>query len=171
MQSIPSFRSSLMKTRPKRNPQHMAECIYSIPSECGRSYIGETGRLLAVRLREHRHNSQQRLIEKSKLAQHSYEEGHRVGCDVATILEITSNSRYRKYNESAHMECFTNPINRDWTFLIPGSPSSAMRFVTRREGLYDVTDISWVFTDDASGRYVHVFTHFSHWWSCTRFFS
>jgi hypothetical protein len=42
-----TFRSSLMKTRPERDPQQTAQCIYSIPCECGRSYIGETGRPLA----------------------------------------------------------------------------------------------------------------------------
>jgi hypothetical protein len=51
------------------------------------------------------------LLEKSKLAQHAYEEGHRVGCDEARILEIESNSMYRKYKESAHMACLTNPIS------------------------------------------------------------
>jgi predicted GIY-YIG superfamily endonuclease len=45
-----------MKTRPERDLLQTAQCIYSIPCECGRSYIGETGRPLAVRLREHRHN-------------------------------------------------------------------------------------------------------------------
>jgi hypothetical protein len=40
-------------------------------------------------------------IEKSKLAQHAYEEGHRVIWDEARKLEIESNSRYRKYKESA----------------------------------------------------------------------
>jgi predicted GIY-YIG superfamily endonuclease len=53
-----------MKTRPGRDPQQTAQCVYSIPSERGRSYIGETGRPLAVRLREHRHNLQQGLLEK-----------------------------------------------------------------------------------------------------------
>jgi predicted GIY-YIG superfamily endonuclease len=86
-----------MKTRPERDPLQMAQWIYSIPCECGRSYIGETGRPLAVRLREHRHNLQQGLLEKSKLAQHAYEEGHRIRWDDARILEIESNSRYRKY--------------------------------------------------------------------------
>jgi hypothetical protein len=38
-----------MKTR---DPQQTAQCVYSIPCECGRSYIGETGRPLTVRLRE-----------------------------------------------------------------------------------------------------------------------
>jgi hypothetical protein len=52
---------------------------------------------------EHRHNLQQGLLEKSKLAQHAYEEGHKVGWDDARVLEIESNSRYKKYKESVHM--------------------------------------------------------------------
>jgi hypothetical protein len=91
-----TLRSSLMKTRPERDPQQTEQCIYSIPCECGRSYIDETGRPLAVWLCEHRHDLQQGLLEKSKLAQHTYEEGHRVGWNEAMILEDESNSRYRK---------------------------------------------------------------------------
>jgi hypothetical protein len=37
------------------------------------------------------------ILEKSKAAKHAYEEGYGVGCDVARILEIVSNTRYRKY--------------------------------------------------------------------------
>jgi predicted GIY-YIG superfamily endonuclease len=107
-----TLRSSLARTRPKRDPQQMAHCVYSIPCECGRSYIGETGRPLAARIREHRHNLKEGLLDKSKLAQHAYEEGHRVGWDKARVLEIESNSRYRKYKESAHTACLTNPISQ-----------------------------------------------------------
>jgi hypothetical protein len=88
-----------MKTRPKRDPQQMTQCIYSIPCECGRNYIGKTGSLLAVQLLEHRHYLKESLLEKTKLAQHAYAKGHRVGWDEARILEIESNSRYRKYKE------------------------------------------------------------------------
>jgi predicted GIY-YIG superfamily endonuclease len=70
----------------QNDPQQIAQCIYSIPCECGRSYIGETGRPLGVRLREHRYNLKEGLLEKSKLAQHAYEEGHRVGWDEARIF-------------------------------------------------------------------------------------
>jgi hypothetical protein len=83
-----------VKTRPERDPQQTAQFIYFIPSECGRSYLGETGRPLTLRLREYRHNFQQGLLEKSKLAQHAYEEGHRVGW-----VETESNSKYRKHKE------------------------------------------------------------------------
>jgi hypothetical protein len=39
-------------------------------------------------LREHRHNLQQGRLEKSKLAQHAYEEDYIVGWDDGRILEI-----------------------------------------------------------------------------------
>jgi hypothetical protein len=41
-----------------------------------------------MRIREHRHNLQQGLLEKSILVQHAYEEDHRVAWDDTRILEI-----------------------------------------------------------------------------------
>jgi predicted GIY-YIG superfamily endonuclease len=101
-----------MKTRTERGPQQTAQCLYSITCEYGRSYIGETGRTLPMRLHEHRHNLQQRLLKKSKLAQHAYEEGITVWLDDARILEVESNSRFIKYKESAHIACLTITINQ-----------------------------------------------------------
>jgi hypothetical protein len=65
-----------------------------------------------VQLQEHKHNLKEGLLEKSKLAQHAWDEGHRVDWDEVRILEIESSSRYRKYKESAHMACLTNPISQ-----------------------------------------------------------
>jgi predicted GIY-YIG superfamily endonuclease len=123
-----TLRNSLIKTRPNTDPQRTAKCVYSIPCECGRSYTGETGRPLAVRLREHKHNFKEGLIEKSKLAQHAYEEDHKVIWDEARVLEVESNSRYRKYKESAHiislLALLANPV---WILLPFVSPLSVMR--------------------------------------------
>jgi hypothetical protein len=66
-----------MKTRPERDPLQTAQCVYSIPCECGRSCIGETGRPLAVQLGEHRHNLKKGFLERSKLAQQVSEECHK----------------------------------------------------------------------------------------------
>jgi hypothetical protein len=73
-------------------PQQTAQCFFSIPCECGRSYIGETGRPLTLRLREH--SLKEGLLEKSKLAQRAYEEGHRVGWDEVVFwkLEVTADT-------------------------------------------------------------------------------
>jgi hypothetical protein len=107
-----TLRSSLMRTRPERYLLQMACCVYSIPCECGRSYIGETGRPLAVQNHELRHNLREGLLQKSKLTQHAYGEGHRVSWDEARILEIENNSTHRKQKESAHMACSTNSISQ-----------------------------------------------------------
>jgi hypothetical protein len=60
--------SSPVKIRPERNQQQTTQCICSIRCGCGRSYTGETGRPLALRSREHRHNLKEGSPEKSKLA-------------------------------------------------------------------------------------------------------
>jgi hypothetical protein len=114
-----TLRSLIVRTRPKSDPQQTANCVYSIPCEYGRNYTGETGRPLAVCIHEHRHNLKQSLLEKSTLAQQAYEEGHRVGWDQASVLEIESNSRYRKYKESAHMTCLINPISQSSLEMYP----------------------------------------------------
>jgi hypothetical protein len=51
-------------------------------------------------------------LSRPQVAQHTYEEGHRISWDEARVLEVESNSRYRKYKESAHMACSTNPTSQ-----------------------------------------------------------
>jgi hypothetical protein len=47
------FSTKHTKTRQERDQQQTAQCVCSIPCECGRSYLytGETGRPLAMQLR------------------------------------------------------------------------------------------------------------------------
>jgi hypothetical protein len=85
-----TLRIPFIKTGPERDLQQTARCICIIPCECGRSYIGKTGRPLAVRL--HKHSSlKEGLNRKVKISPHG------VSWDEARIFEIESNSRYRKY--------------------------------------------------------------------------
>jgi hypothetical protein len=56
--------------------------------------------------------SKEGLLEKSKLDQHIYKKGHKVGWDEAKILENENNSKYRKCKELAHMACLTNLIGQ-----------------------------------------------------------
>jgi hypothetical protein len=88
-------------------------------------------------LYEHRHNLKEGLLEKSKLAQHAYEEGHRVGWDESRILEIESHSRYKKYKELAHMACSVNPIKQPsldispiWIPLVSNEVTNSQRSVS-----------------------------------------
>jgi hypothetical protein len=84
--------------------------------------------------------SKKGLLEKLK---HAYEEGHRVGWDDDRILKIGSKNRHRKYKESVHMACLTNPISQPRLEI---SSLSAIRLPTHREDQPDPPDSSWVST-------------------------
>jgi hypothetical protein len=58
---------------------------------------------LEVRIKEHKCSLTQGLLEKPKLAQNAYEEGHRICLKEAEVLQIEPNTTYRKCMESAHM--------------------------------------------------------------------
>jgi hypothetical protein len=85
--------------------------VYSISRYCGRCYIGETGRLLEVCIKEeHKYNLTQGLLEKSKLAQHAYEEGHKICWSKAKVLHSEPNTTDRKYKKSTHMSLLDHLI-------------------------------------------------------------
>jgi hypothetical protein len=55
------------------------------------------------------------------------------------------NSRYRKYSESAHAACLTNPISQPSLGISPVCmPFSAVTLASYREDQYDLTNSSWV---------------------------
>jgi hypothetical protein len=63
-------------------------------------------------LKEHNYNLTQGLLEKSKLAQHAYEEDHKICRKEANVLQIEPNTTYRKYKESALMSLVDHPISQ-----------------------------------------------------------
>jgi hypothetical protein len=69
--------------------------------------------------------SNHQSVMKSKLDQHSYEEGHKICWKEAKVLQIVPNTTYRQYKESAHMSLAAHPISQPsldispiWTFII-----------------------------------------------------
>jgi predicted GIY-YIG superfamily endonuclease len=108
-----TLRNVFVRTKPDtKSQQQIKHCIYSIPCECGRRYIGETSRPLEVRIKEHKHNLKEGLLEKSKLAQHAYEEGHRIKWDEAKAIQKKPDTIYRKYKESAHLAYLENTFSQ-----------------------------------------------------------
>lgn len=53
-------------------------CVYSIPLSCGKEYIGQTGRCINTRLREHKYKAKCR---EGNISEH----GSRCGCGVEFI--------------------------------------------------------------------------------------
>jgi hypothetical protein len=67
---------------------------------------------LEVCIKEHKYNLTQGLLEKSKLAQHANEEGHKICWSEAKVLQIEPNTTYRKYKESTHMSLLDRLISQ-----------------------------------------------------------
>jgi hypothetical protein len=81
-----------METGLVRDAQQTKQCVYSIPCDCGRCYIGETNRPLEARIKEHKYNLRQGLLEKSKLPQYACEEGRRICCTESKVMQIEPNT-------------------------------------------------------------------------------
>ena len=91
--------------------------VYQIPcKDCSLSYIGETGRPLNVRIKEH-----QRAVRngdmKNAIAVLSEKETHRIDWDNAKILEKEQNWKRRKLKESLHIRRHHN-FNLDQGFSL-----------------------------------------------------
>jgi hypothetical protein len=107
-----TLRGALMKTGPVRDAQQTKQCVSSIPCYCGRRYIGETRKPVEVRIKEHKYNLAEGLFEKSKLAQHAYEEAHKICWNEAKVLQIEPKTTYRK----STCLCWTiRSVNPVWT--------------------------------------------------------
>ncbi len=78
--------------------------VYRIPCECGLVYIGETGRNLSKRLKEHKTNCEEAELDKSAVAKHAWTYDHRIKWDEANILAMDSHRFSRKMRESIEIE-------------------------------------------------------------------
>jgi predicted GIY-YIG superfamily endonuclease len=50
--------------------------IYSIPCECGRVYIGQSGQSIQIRIKEHNRHIRLAQTDKSAVAEHSINHDH-----------------------------------------------------------------------------------------------
>jgi hypothetical protein len=63
----------------------------------------QTNGPLEICIKEHKYDLTQGLPKKSKLAQYTYEERHKICWKEAKVLQVEQNTTYRKYKESTHM--------------------------------------------------------------------
>ena len=97
--------------------------VYRIPCECGLVYIGETGRNLSLRLKEHKTNCEKAELEKSAVAKHSWTNDHRIKRNEASILATESHKFSRKMRESIEIEKHSTidqegkPLDSTWRAL------------------------------------------------------
>lgn len=121
-----TVRSFLTNVKPFNNEQNTKNVVYKIPCHCGKCYIGETSRPVSVRYKEHQDLIRRRDFNKSRIAEHIIDTGHKIDWDNSKILAKETLSSKRKIIESFCIimngdKCFSNfsvDINRVWLPLV-----------------------------------------------------
>jgi len=98
-----TIKSKIVNFKPKSKKLSPKEVIYNIPCECGKSYIGETGRTVEVRLKEHQASVKKCDPDISKLTEHKLKTGHRFKWEDVKVIGKESNWRKRKIHEAAEI--------------------------------------------------------------------
>jgi hypothetical protein len=86
--------------------------VYRIPCECGRAYVGQTGRPVDIRLEEQQRHIRLDHPDKSAAAEHSIDQGHRIQFHNSSILVTKIRYMDRIVREAIEIELHPYNINR-----------------------------------------------------------
>ena len=96
------------QTDPRKN-----KGVYSIPCDCGKVYIGETGRSIQTRLKEHNADITHNRAKQSALAEHSVASKHHISLENAKVIINIEHYTMRRIREAIEIEKHPNNLNRD----------------------------------------------------------
>jgi hypothetical protein len=95
--------------------------VYRISCECGRVYIGQTGRSVDIRLMEHQGHLRLEHPDKSAVAKHSIDQGHRIQFHDASFLPTKTRYMYRIVSDAIEIELHIYNIKREGGFCLSKS--------------------------------------------------
>ena len=87
--------------------------IYSIPCSCGTEYIGQTGRQISTRLKEHIGCVKKLKTEKSAIAEHFHNTNHSIDFENTKVIAKIDNYRDRTIREAIEIIKHPNNINKE----------------------------------------------------------
>jgi hypothetical protein len=88
------------------------------PLRVRRAYIGQTGRSVDIRLKEHHRHVKLQHPDKSAVAEHSIDQGHCIKFHNSSILASKTRYMDRIVREATEIELHSNNINREGGFCL-----------------------------------------------------
>jgi len=131
-----TLRQTLTKVKDKLTDTQRSNVVYRIPCTCGKVYIGETQRALGTRIKEHQDACRLCHTEKSAVAEHAWDAGHRVDWEVVQILDTASKMKELLVKEAIHIQLTPSEklLNRDNGWQIPEAWNTTLRKITSTRG-------------------------------------
>jgi predicted GIY-YIG superfamily endonuclease len=129
---VPNKKIKQMLKTPKDTLNLKIPGVYKIKCECGTSYIGQTGRTVECRQKEHIRALKYGYTEKSTVAEHSIEQKHKILFEETKILHVENRILNRMVLESIEIELNGNNINKEngfplsdrWKVLLKATSTS-----------------------------------------------
>jgi hypothetical protein len=90
--------------------------VYRILCECGKVYVGQTGHSVDTRLKEHQRHICLEHPDKSAIAEHTVNLGHRIQFHETSILATRAQYMDRIIREAIEIELHPNNMNREVGF-------------------------------------------------------
>ena len=100
--------------------------VYEIPcKDCASSYIGQTGRQLGDRLKEHKSKAPSR--KPSAVSEHSFDAHHKIDWDRTKVLDKEDREYPRLVREALHIRKNNPELNRDQGLELPSLYSALIK--------------------------------------------
>jgi hypothetical protein len=81
----------------------LVHVIYKIKCICVDFYVGETKRTLATRIKEHKAACRLAAFERSVVAEHAWQDGHKINWDDVEIIDKAKELQERKMKASLYI--------------------------------------------------------------------
>ena len=115
-----TLRQLLVRPKDKVPMEQRTGVVYSIPCrDCPKTYVGQSGRSLECRVKEHQRAVKYGDTNTSAIAEHAWQEQHNINWPAATILDSNQYLHSRLILESWHIHQQPDPMNRERGSLPP----------------------------------------------------